>query len=483
MTLYSNGATAAPSGTTIFPPLGKDATDAAATAMFEHHGLNITADPETAMAGGADYYLTNCAHPADKKGGRYWMLALVRCSDIPRIIDEAHSEAVAKAKDEGKREPSRDAVERLFFRFHLGVKKKWLVGVVGAVVEIDHLLRDEQERRYAALAATTGLRWTLQVFSGGKSVHAYFAFDRLVSPGDPLRLEIAHLLIAILEGDPAIVDAGRLTRLPGWRDRKGRREQPVLHLDESARYAPELIRDRLRAYSEAAGIVNVARAVEALKLAKRLDDAARAPREGTRWPHVPPADALDLVSRLRATRLDPDETDLDLAAVGARVLRLAARLHTVSEEEGAEVGYEMGQHADLLRATWTSPTEDDIVLARTMLGFKSHTGAMASIRGARRLGRDGDDGVYFISREEMGIFQSLTKGTRVVAPCCGLGGSGRTDGSGIVMHEAGEGARLWCHRCDHVVLADRIDPDALANEPGVHWLGSHTPGAIVIIYV
>lgn len=475
---YPNGTTSAPTSATTFLRLGIDATEAAAAAMFGHLRLDITADSSKALACGAAYYLTHCEHPADKRGGRYWMLALIRCADIPKIIDEAHVEAAAKAKQNGKPEPTRVDVQEQFFRFHLGVKKKWLVGVVGAVVEIDHLPRDEQERRYAALAAATGLTWTLQVFSGGKSVHAYLAFDRLVPPDDPIRLEVAHLLIAILEGDPAVIDPGRLTRLPGWRDPDGRREQPVVHLDTLARYAPELIRDRLRAHAQAIGIVNVPRAVEALKRAKRLDDAARAPRDGVISPTTPPQDALDLVARLRATRFDPAGEDLDLAADGAWVLRLAARLHSASEEEGGEAGYEMREHADRLRATWASPANDDLVLARTMLGITTQAGVVSSFKGTRHLGlaHDGDHEVYFVSREEMAIFAPMAKGTRVLAPCCGNGGSGRSDGSGIVMHEAGEAPRLWCHRCGHVVMAARIDPDALAAQPGMLWFGvSHTP--------
>lgn len=450
MTSYPNQGASAPP--TPSQAIGIAATEAAAHAMFGNLGVSVTASYQDALDGKAEFYLVHSGHPADKKGGRYWSLALLKSADIPALIDEAHAEAVKKARAEGRIIPTRDAAVDAFKRFHTGVKKHWLAGTVGAVVEIDHLPRAEQERLYDELEQATGLKWTLKVFSGGKSVHAYLAFDRLLSASDPIRLEIQQLLIAILEGDPAIVDPGRLTRLPGWCDPQGRREQPVLRLDDAARVAPEAIRDRLLAHATSIGMVQLDAAVSALQLAKRLDDAARAPRDAVQA-HAVPTDAVALAATLRTTRFTPKESDLDLAQNGARVLRTAAQLHSRSEEAGGMAGRELRQHADLLRLTWQSPKPDDLDLADAMLGRASWSSGVAGI-GARGIGGPSSSGVYYISASEMEPFRDLAFGTRVVAPCCGTGGSGRTDGSGVVMHQPGESSRLYCHRCQHMILVD-----------------------------
>ena len=432
-------------------PLGTQATELAANAMFGHLGVTITASYEAAIAGEAEYYLVHCYHPGDKKGGRYWSLSLVRNADIPTLIDKKHSERVNEARVNGGIIPTRDDTVESFKRFHTGVTKNWLAWTVGAVVEIDHLPRAEQERLYAQLEVETGLRWALKTFSGGKSVHALLSFDRLVEPTDPIREEVQHLLIAILDGDPAIEDPGRLTRLPGWVDPEGRREQPVVHLDNTAHFAPEDIRDRLRAYAVRLGQRDLQTSVDALKVAKRLDDAARAPRTTTD-PHIAPQDALDLVQKLHDTRFDPNPEDVELAKTGASILRLAARVHSAAEKASGYADLEMREHADLLRETWQCVDDDDLSLAYAMLGkFDPHPYVSGAGSGTTH------NGVYRVPLTELEPFKKEARGTRVVPPCCGLGGSGRTDGAAQVMSAPGESPRLWCHRCAHVVMAE-VEP-------------------------
>jgi len=247
------------------PTLGPRATEAAAAALLSHLGVSVTGDFEAALRGEAEYYLWHGSWGAK---GRFWIPALFRSADLPA--------AIAKAKDKPRKDgtirnlqEARDDV-RLF---HAGLGASNVVWVTCAFCEIDHLSRDEQERRYRALAAATGLKWTLWVFSGGKSIHAYLAYDRLLDPTDPLRLEIQKLLVVCLESDTKIVDAGRPMRLPGWDGPE--RQQPIMHLDPTGGYAPEDVRDRLLAYAHQLGIKDIDRAYNDLQLAEALEREAR----------------------------------------------------------------------------------------------------------------------------------------------------------------------------------------------------------------
>ena len=334
--------------------LGHDATEAAAEALMGHLGLSVTASWDVAQAGTADYYLWSGAVPGDD-AGRYWIPALYRSADLPQVVA-----GVAEAKGISRAEAATRVQE-----YHSGLVDDRVALSIAAAVEIDHLPRAEQVRRYAALTAATGLQWALQAHSGGKSVHAYLSFDRPLDPKDPLREEIQHLLIATLEGDDVITSPGHLMRLPGFDGPA--RKQPVLHTDAAAHYSPEAIRDRLVAYAEALGIADVGRAVRVLRLAHDLDLAAR--------------------------------------------------------KTGGEAADEIREHASLLRATRGDPATADLDLAQAMLGGR---GPVVTVK-ITGTGTQAAEPVTVVSDEDFAPWRGLPVGSRTVGcPLCGGGNHRRT---------------------------------------------------------
>ena len=329
--------------------LGPQATDVSASALLSHLGVTITGDFKAALRNEAEYYLWHGLVPGDDVG-RLWIPALFRSADLPAAIQRR------------RERPYKDGRARTYLEAHDDVRvfHSELVSTIVAwsicsYCEIDHLPRDEQERRYRALATATGLKWTLWVFSGGKSTHAYIAYDKMLDPSDPIRLEIQKLLVVCLEGDTKITGAGRLMRLPGWdgSDRK----QPIVHLDPTARFAPEDIRDRLLAYAHNLGIDDIESAYRDLQLAERLEQQAK--------------------------------------------------------HRGGGAAYEMLEHADLLRCDRGHIKDDDRELAYAMLdcgvstianGFISKPGAMADKRN-----------VYLVPA---GTLSGFKKGQRIAPACC-----------------------------------------------------------------
>lgn len=384
-----------------FAPLGNDGFDAAVKALTAHLvGDDLTTDFDDATQGKRKYYLwVGDVFDADAKGaaaGKFWIPALIRSADLPAIIAKVH----AKKRETKPYTTLADAADSVR-RWHSGLGASTVAWSICAPVEIDHLPRAEQERRYAALAAATGLQWALQVFTGGKSVHAYLSFDRLLSPNDPLRREIQDLLIAILHGDTKITDVGRIMRVPAWDS--GDRLQPIVHLDPTAHYSPLDIVLRLRDYAATLGIGDVAGTIETLRMAERLGHYAA-------------------------------KTDTETAT-------------------------EVRDHAAVLRATSAAPRGDDLALARAMLGdgplpFAPH-GGTPSVGTA-------NGKVYYVAPDVMAPFAAYPKHARVHAPCCAS--HPKHAGVVLSLTNDGT-PRVYCHRCGHTVRAtspvDALDaPDA-----------------------
>jgi hypothetical protein len=361
----------------------KGSLRAAVHALLGHHAITVVgsfsealtraqADPQT-----DDLFLWSGKYVGDEVG-RYWITGLFRCSDLPEIIEEVAQKKGLSPSD------ARDRVAT----FAAGLTSARVARTPCATAEIDHLTRGEQERRYAALAAATGLEWTLLVFSGGKSIHGFMAYDRLLDPTDPLRLEIQRLLVVVLEGDSRIVDARREMRLPGWDS--PRRKQPIVHIDPTARYSPEVIRDRLRAYAVSMDIADVDAAYQDLQLAEQLDI------EGN---------------------------------------------HQI-----ADAALELHEHAGVIRRERGAVSDQNRDLAHAMLGRRCPVTSHQSV--SVTTGSCGD--VLRVAAADIEPFRGLAPWTRVDAPCC----AGRGGGDAVVMHQPGEVPRLWCHRHRHTVLTE-----------------------------
>ncbi len=294
--------------TSILPrskPSWWDSPDQIVGRLLARHDLSVTGDLRHALSPDceADYFAWEGEYPGDDVG-RYWIPALFPVSRLHQAIRLIRTE-----HDKHKGCTEEEAIT-LMRRWHTGLGKRFVALNPWAYTEIDHLPRAEQEARYAALAIATGLRWCLQVFTGGKSVHGYIAFKRPLTATDPLRLEIQMLLAVLLDGDTKIVDPGRLMRLPGWVG--PRRSQPVVHFDADAAFEPEDVRDRLLALADSQGIEEVLTAYKTLQLAERVAKAA--------------------------------------------------------EKSFGEAAMELQAHADLLRATKAVPATDDLEIGRLMTG-------------------------------------------------------------------------------------------------------------------
>ena len=235
-----------------------------------------------------------------------------------------------------------------------------VIAIVGTGVEIDHLPREAQERLYAEFASATGMTWGIQDFSGGKSVHSFLLYDRLLEPRDPIRLEIQQLLIVALCGDSKIVDARRLMRLPGWPGHG--RPQPLLSCDPTARYSPEAIRDALAAHVVALGIEDVAAALTDIRLAERLCLSAR---------------------------------DLD-----------------------AEGALQALDHAALLREARGRVSAEDRSVARALLGVRAAVGGTGFTASAET-----DAVEVVVAKTALVPFRGMPPGARVTCPCCPPGKS------------------------------------------------------------
>jgi hypothetical protein len=248
-------------------------------------------------------YLRWTGKVAGDDAGRFWIPALFASARLPNALREL----AKRRKEEGKPNDDESCINSMD-GYHSGLGDAQIALLPWVYVEIDHLPRAEQESRYATLAAATGLTWCMWVFSGGKSVHAYLAFTRAMSRGEPLRLQIQKLLIVCLEGDTRITNPSRLMRLPGW---NGSRKQPVVRFNPEAAFEPNDVLERLTAYAKVLGITDVDIAFETLHKAERLEKQAEHDADDGNGEMA--LELLEHAAHLRETRSNPVASDLDLA--------------------------------------------------------------------------------------------------------------------------------------------------------------------------
>ena len=354
------------------------------TTLLRGVGVEATGKFDAALAGTFDWFVWHGMTPCDD-AGRFWIPALFPTRRLPEALRELRDARRKKGKAYDD-----ESCRRSMATYHSALGKRFVGKCPFAFIEIDHLPRAEQEARYDALAAATGLRWALMVFSGGKSVHAYLAFVVPLDATNPLRLEIQRLLVVALEGDTRITDPGRLMRLPGWNGRY--RKQPVVHLDTDARIDAADVRDRLRAYTVSLGIADVEVAFRTLELAEALGIEAK------------------------------HET----------------------EAGDTEAAVEIREHAAVLRATRAAPFDADVNLGRAMLG----KGVRAALVGVTpRVSLSGtNSATVCLSEAEMAVYVGLTRLTSVHPPCC----ADNAKPKGTVLSEPGSpwGPVVWCHKHD-----------------------------------
>ena len=381
--------------------LGDAAMKAAAIALLGSVASRTTGDFDLATGASAPSFYLWWGGFCGEDGpvpGKFWIPALFRCSSLPEVVRDVQARKTAEAIAKGKPSWTYGRAALSVRNWHSGLGRDRVVGILAAKVEIDHLSRAEQERRYAALAAATGLGWGLIVFTGGKSLHAYLFFDHVVAPTNPIVEQTQRLLIVILEGDTKITDPGRLMRLPGWDG--DQRHQPVVHLDASARYTPADVRDRLIMYAESQGITNVDAAFHALQMAERLETAAK--------------------------------------------------------HAGGDAGEELRLHARRLRQTRANPMQADIDTAMAMLGRH------ATLAGVAADGVKVND-VLEVPEAAMEPYRTMAYGSRTEAPCCA--GQAHRATAAVVRHRPGQAPRVFCYRCDQIVVGvsprmSQLDIDA-----------------------
>lgn len=362
--------------------LGVDSKAAALSLLFDHFGRTVTDGFEAALAGKTDFYVwtgdvwdANAARPVP---GRFFIPALFKAADLVEVI----AKVMAKPRADGSRRTLWEATQSVR-NYHSGLGKAMVAHVVCSKAESDCLSLGEQRLELARLADDTGLRWALWAFSGGRSLHAYFAHDRLLAPSDPIVDEIHQLLCVLLQGDTAIGDPGRIMRLPGYDGAE--RQQPIEHLDAdpAIRYPPETIRDRLLALARGRGFKDIEAAYKVLQLAKRLDD------EG--------------------------------------------------DDRGGEYGQEIREHADLLRQTRHRPDRCDLDIAHLILHTKSALIAAAALPSQSDLRKVGETRFADLS-----AFKDLPRNSRVACPNCAAGKApkGFTNHEPGARHIG-----LYCQRC------------------------------------
>jgi hypothetical protein len=272
-------------------------TPLAVHGLVDHLGLRLTTHLDHALDHPEEYdgFIWGGETPRDETG-RFWIPAIWNIPALQRMV-------AVLAHDQGV---STHTARLDMTQYHTGMKQTAISFLPWAYAEIDHLGMNEQLTRYAALSESTGLRWCLQVFTGGKSIHAYLAFDVAAKAGDPRWQEIQKLLVVILEGDTQIMNPGRLMRLPGWAGAD--RPHPVLHWAPEHRYPIQEVLDRLRAYAAALGIDNVEVAYRTLRTAEELEWQAR--RETFSDASM---ELREHAALLRSTRGNPADGDLRLA--------------------------------------------------------------------------------------------------------------------------------------------------------------------------
>jgi len=271
----------------------------AMTGTTDLHGCTPDLLMESLVNPSDDYYVWE--GPAMKGTGRYFISGVFSLSDTRVLIDNV--KAKLGLTDD------RAAAEHISL-YSTGLTEERVVGSVAAFCEIDHMPFDAQQAAYDAFSLATGLKWSMQVHSGGKSIHGWFFFDRILDPQDPIREQIQRLLIVAISGDSVITEALRKMRTPGTlaHHATGNRAQVVLALDEEARYSPEHLLKTLKKYVRfRLGIVDAERAFSDLHLAELLFQ--RAKTKGHLWVGTEASlEIMDTAEKIRSQRghVDPD---------------------------------------------------------------------------------------------------------------------------------------------------------------------------------
>jgi hypothetical protein len=110
--------------------------------------------------------------------------------------------------------------------------------------EIDDCPIEQQWERLRELEESLGLKSSLVVFSGGKSLHVYFKLSRPLT--DRSRWEsLQQKLIFALRSDIAIANFNREMRLAGFLRKAKGKYQEITHIDENVEYSLSEIESKL----------------------------------------------------------------------------------------------------------------------------------------------------------------------------------------------------------------------------------------------
>lgn len=180
------------------------------------------------------------------KPGMYFVPSLIAASRIPDVF-----QAAKKSIIESRRKRGLSGAGLLESDVYDSIKEQ-MTGVgtdqIGAhfcsYYEIDDKPLTEQIEEYRALVEAIDIPASLIVFTGGKSLHVYYLFDRIVPVEVPVWEDIQRLLIAIMASDRNLTNHDRRMRLPGYMGID--RQQPILHYDTTATCDPDVLLNRLR---------------------------------------------------------------------------------------------------------------------------------------------------------------------------------------------------------------------------------------------
>ena len=109
--------------------------------------------------------------------------------------------------------------------------------------EVDNLSIDEQWDKIAEISCQLGLKVSIVVFSGGKSLHIYFIFQEPITDTETW-LRLQRKLICLLKSDPTVSNPNREMRLAGV-ERIDKGKDQSLQAVTEARYTPEELEEKL----------------------------------------------------------------------------------------------------------------------------------------------------------------------------------------------------------------------------------------------
>jgi len=246
----------------IFGPLRRPATDSITTMLKGAHALYI-------WRGCIPHKIDGCTQIVDG----FWMPGVMTRDSLEAAIARVQSRSRGKSR--------KQAIEAMrTVRKGLGARPityHW-----SSFVECDCLSKADQAKKLRELEDSTGLKWGLQVDSGGKSIHAYLLYDSLIPAADPRWVQAQKLLQICCWGDTAICNPDRVMRAPGHMSGGGEKErdQPVILFTPSHRYQIDDVLRKLSAYAADLGCTDVRAAWDNLRLAARLESKGH-PRAAT----------------------------------------------------------------------------------------------------------------------------------------------------------------------------------------------------------